>query len=445
MARYKICFIIILFFILVSITGFCSCQFVSAEEVGFQITLRYQGRAYVYDFNENIPEISNFRDSQMLQKNNRLASIEKRAQKIDQIVSIGFSQIQAFDYMLFGFENFYNNIKQDIEREERSAEIKFRPNSVEKFQITPEQNGVKLNDDVVLGLILEQMRRGQNVDVQLKPKVTIPKLTQKELSSWTRKLSSFSTNYENSTDSRKHNVRKALGMFDGMIIEPNQEVSFNTTTGRRTLENGYKEAKIIQDKEYVEAYGGGVCQSSTTLYNALILAGVEIREVHPHSLAPNYIEYGFDAMVNYGTSDLRFRNTSEAPIFIHTTYTDKIVTAEVYGKGLDNYTRKRVSEVLEKIPPESEKVILDTNQEFADKVIFEDEEWYQVYPKNGYKARGYIEYYDGDKLLNKKKIREVKYYPVRGVKIKGTKVREPKVLEESENIISWNTLDKLLA
>lgn len=442
MERYKKYLIIILLCMLVMPTGFCTYNYVCAEEDNFVITLFYQDKTYIYDFNENLPKTSSFRDDRILQKNNRLSSIEKRAKKIEEIVKIGFSSIQAFDYILFGFADFYNSVKQDIEREERDADMRFRPNAVVKFEIIPEQNGVKLDDEQIYKLILEQMAKGQNVNLQLKPQITIPELTERELNTWTRKISSFSTNYENSTMDRKHNVRRALSVFDGMILKPNQEVSFNNTTGKRTQENGYKEAKIIQDKEYIEAFGGGVCQSSTTLYNALLLAGVEIREVHSHSLAPNYIEYGFDAMVNFGTSDLRFCNTGNSPIFLHTMYTDKNVTVEVYGKGIDNYTRKRVSEVVEKIPPEKEKIIVDTNQEYLDKVLYEDEEWYQVYPKNGYKARGYLEYYDGDKLLNKKKIREVKYYPVRGVKIKGAKVRE---VEKEDNIIYWDTLDKLLA
>ena len=444
MQNYKFGYLIFVLCWLVLVTGFlANGNNAYAMYDNVIITLNYDGKSYVYNAQQNLPKVSNFRDSQKLQKHNRLGSSMERAEKIEEIMNIGFDCIDAIDYVLFGFEEYYTGVKSDIECEVKDAEVIFQPQANEKFRITEERLGKKLIDEQVIQSIIEGMRVGNSVDVELKPRITMPRYTSQEMRNWTRKLSSFSTNYQNSTEDRKHNVRRALGKSDGMVVQPNQQVSFNTTTGRRTKENGYREAKIIQDKEYIEAFGGGVCQSSTTLYNALILAGVEIREVHPHSLAPNYIEYGFDAMVNYGTSDLKFCNTSNTPIFIHTMYTDSDVTVEVYGKGVDNYIRKRVNEVIEKIPPEAEKVIVDVEQEYTDKVLYTDEEWYKVYPKNGYKVVGYMEYYDGDKLLNKKKIREVRYYPVQGVKIKGA--RERMVENKVVDLSNWNTLDKLLA
>ena len=444
MKWYKLGYCVIIFILLVLGTGFLPNKLVYAMSDNIIITLTYQGKDYIYNFEENLPNINNFWESKKLQKNNRLSNLKLRADTIQKIIKIGYTPMKAFEYMLFGFEDFYNKVRLDIECEVKDAEIIFDVNAENKFIIKEEKFGYKLNENEILREIWESMYKNNVINVQIKPEITIPKFTKKELSTWTRKLSTFSTNYSTSTENRKHNVRVALSKFDGMRIKPNETVSFNTVTGRRTMQNGYREAKIIQDREYIEAYGGGVCQSSTTLYNALLLAGVEIKEVHSHSLAPNYIELGFDAMVNYGTSDLKFCNASDTPIFVHTKYTDQNVIVEIYGKPKDNYIRKRVSEIVEKISPEQEKVIIDTEQEYLDKVLYEDEEWYKVYPKAGYKARGYIEYYDGDKLLNKKKIREVKYHAVCGVKIKGAKEREIMAKNE-ENLFKWNTLDKLLA
>src|SRR5699024_1062257 len=108
------------------------------------------------------------------------------------------------------------------------------------------------------------------------------------------------------------------------------------TTGPRTKENGYENANIIIDGNYVSGTGGGVCQASTTLYNALLLANMEILSVHHHSLPASYVPLSFDAMVIEGYADLIFKNTSNSPIFIKTICDENNVTVEIYGKSLED-------------------------------------------------------------------------------------------------------------
>ena len=92
-------------------------------------------------------------------------------------------------------------------------------------------------------------------------------------------------------------------------IEPGQIFSFNEAIGRRSLEAGYKEANIIKDGEFVKGVGGGVCQVSSTLYNAVLLSGLKVVESHPHSLKVGYVKEGFDAMVNFYSADSSGRRT----------------------------------------------------------------------------------------------------------------------------------------
>ena len=108
----------------------------------------------------------------------------------------------------------------------------------------------------------------------------------------------FSTNYSSSTDARKFNVALASKTLDNTLVDINGEFSFNYTVGERTERRGYKKAKIIVGGEFVDGVGGGVCQVSTTLYNAVLLAGLKIIECHPHSLPVSYVAPSFDAMVN---------------------------------------------------------------------------------------------------------------------------------------------------
>lgn len=446
--------VIILSFLMFIVGGlFCVCPtgdiLAIEEENNVQITLLYNGKSYVYDFEKNMPPINNFIVQRQVGKNNRLGTSQEKVEKIQEIEQVGYSRLDAFCYMFFGWDNFYKKIKNDIDCLPVDAMINFNPNKLPYFSVQQDKLGYQINDDALLGEIMTQLEHSNIVKLEINPKVLRPKILASELSKWTTKLASFSTNYEYSTVDRKHNVKTALSNFNGMRVEPMQVVSFNNTTGRRTAENGYREAKIIQDKEYIEAYGGGVCQSSTTLYNALLLSGMDILEVHPHSLPPSYINFAFDAMVNFGTSDLRFQNNTDAPIFIRTFCTDKSVNVEIYGKKQNNITIKRVTQIVGQIAPAKDKEIVDNNGEYANKIQYNDEYFYKVTPKVGYKAKGYLEFYSGDKLLNKKLIREVTYQSIQGIKIWGAKIRPIKKENEGQEDEKleeiWSTLDNLLA
>ena len=128
----------------------------------------------------------------------------------------------------------------------------------------------------------------------------------------------FSTDYSKSSAERKHNVGLAAKSLDNVFVDAGGEFSFNKTVGERTYKRGYKSAKIIVNGEFTEGVGGGVCQVSTTLYNAALLAGLEISEVNQHSVAVSYVAPSFDAMVNSGSADLRFINRTHNPVIIRT-------------------------------------------------------------------------------------------------------------------------------
>ena len=109
--------------------------------------------------------------------------------------------------------------------------------------------------------------------------ITQPLIEDAELIGCTNLRGGFYTTYASSTAERKSNIELALSKFDGLVLGAGEVLSFNETTGRRTPDNGYKSAKIITNGNFVEGNGGGVCQASTTLYNAALVAGLDIIEV----------------------------------------------------------------------------------------------------------------------------------------------------------------------
>jgi vancomycin resistance protein VanW len=131
-----------------------------------------------------------------------------------------------------------------------------------------------------------------------------------------QQLAGFSTSLKGRTRNQRHNAELAARSIDGRIIPPNGVFSYNQAVKSWSVDQGYVKALVSYDGELVRAYGGGVCQTSTTLYNAILLAGLPVLERHPHVFVPHYITPGRDAAVAFPGIDLRFRNPNPWPIRI---------------------------------------------------------------------------------------------------------------------------------
>ncbi len=236
----------------------------------------------------------------------------------------------------------------------------------------------------------------------------------------------FYTSYESSTEERKHNIMLASKSLDNTFVDVGAEFSFNYTVGERTAKRGYKTSKIIVGGEFVDGVGGGVCQVSTTLYNAVLMAGLKIIEYHPHSLPVSYVAPSFDAMVNSNTADLKFINNTHNPIIIRTYADGQKLKVEIYGEELtEKYVRK--SEITEKINPPESEIVFDEKGEFPD--LYDGESKVVKYGKAGYKSVGYLIVLKNGKQSSVKKIRTDNYAPVRGKIVIG-KAERPESIPE---------------
>lgn len=131
-------------------------------------------------------------------------------------------------------------------------------------------------------------------------------------------ISEFSTRLPNDTEARDSNIELACNRFNGTVVKSGETFSFWNVLGATTKEKGYKKAKTFtSDGETIQSYGGGVCQVSTTIYNAVLeVEGLKVTERHEHSKDVPYIKDGKDAAVAYNTSDLKFKNTLDYDIRI---------------------------------------------------------------------------------------------------------------------------------
>lgn len=213
----------------------------------------------------------------------------------------------------------------------------------EKFEIIPQVNGIELNLEETNKILNEEIDCNIDVmkeEIELPTKESMAKVTDEMLSEIDGKIGSASTRFNPGDWSRTTNLKVATGNINGTVLMPGQEFSYNEVVGERTVERGFKPGAAFEGKEVVQTIGGGVCQISTTLYQAITKSGILPTERYNHTMPVTYAEFSEDATVAWGYLDYKFKNTYDTPIFIEGIVGDGIVTFNVYGnqEDLKGYT-----------------------------------------------------------------------------------------------------------
>ena len=191
-----------------------------------------------------------------------------------------------------------------------------------------------------LNRILNEDWDGKGVSLKVAVKATAPEITEKDLAEVTDLLGTHTTFYGADGSGRSKNVESGAMHINGTLMEPGDEVSANALMEPYTYENGYKEAASYESNTVVNTMGGGICQVSTTLYNALLFAELEIVERYPHSMLVTYAEPSRDAAIADDVLDLVFKNNLEHPVYIEAILSEGNVTFNVYGKETRNPGRR---------------------------------------------------------------------------------------------------------
>ncbi len=145
-------------------------------------------------------------------------------------------------------------------------------------------------------------------------------------------VSEYTTRFSAGNRPRSSNIALAASFFNGQVLMPGDKLSYNDTVGRRTLKRGFKVAGVYINGKHDTGVGGGICQVSTTLYNAALFANLGIRQRQSHSLPVPYVPLGRDATVDFGNIDLVLQNTTDAPIAVVSTYTPGALTFRILGQ-----------------------------------------------------------------------------------------------------------------
>ena len=335
--------------------------------------------------------------------------------QLDQLWSIGhagsssmrYEQVKALEeapaerytsltYDLSAVNQILTQIKGEIDKPSVSATRINDPDNWPPYAYTDDEPGLELDISGMNEKIIGMVDRLESGVVDLTPSVVQAPITREYLEGQIVQLASFETSIGKTGDyveARHENIRIGTERFDRLTIKSGESVSFNKVAGKRPASNGYQPALELAYGEYREGYGGGICQVSSTLYNAVVNAGLEVKTRYQHSLPSSYVDLGLDATVQDGRLDFVFKNNTSADIYISAEYYKGKnnyyrTKFTIYGRPDPNgYTYKLESEVKEPIPIPEPTIIPDTNAQY---VVYDDETKQVSEGKEGYIVDVYL-------------------------------------------------------
>ena len=307
-------------------------------------------------------------------------------------------------------------VAKDINLAPKNATLK---KTDKGFEVLDGNNGIQVDVEQTYNNVLKALQSDENSIVEIITSEVKPQYTATELNKIQDKLGTFSTNYANKGGNdinRITNMKIAAERINGTILYPGEVFSTNQKFGDTTKANGYKPAPTIIKGKFVDEYGGGVCQVSSTLYDAILYSELDIVERQNHSLKVGYLDYGYDATLAGDYIDFKFKNSTNYPIYIESYLTDNQVICNVYGydERPDNREIKFENALVEVIEP-GPRVVKKTNE------LPEGQEKVEVTALKGYKYKLYKLIYVDGKLQEKVLVNNSYYKPRAEEVLVGTK------------------------
>lgn len=282
-----------------------------------------------------------------------------------------------------------------------------------EFQIEKEKKGYDISIDGTVKAVEDLFASGKYSGIINVPTtVKEPALTEEMIKNDFGLVGSEWT-VTDGNDNRNQNISQACDNINGTILQPGEVFSFNETVGQRTADNGFTTATVIAGGEYKQDFGGGICQVSTTLYNAVLMTDLEIVERHSHAWPSDYIACGLDATVDWPALDFKFRNDSDYQIVIVTWWdsSDSTCNAQIYGHKLpDGKTINTRGEIVSRTPAGETEYIADPSMPVGQTKTLRN-------AHEGITAHAYKVWYDADGNEISKDFYNSSYYAAYGARI----------------------------
>lgn len=272
----------------------------------------------------------------------------------------GLDIMPVFAHNQMTLESFYRLLEASIAVEPVRSMVNV--DAAGTVAYTPSKDGKQVEAEKLTKLLETAVVKANLAQIAIPVETIKPSLTEVDIERWqlNQILGSYSTQFNPDFHDRVHNLQIASNALHNVIIYPGQSFSFNTWVGPRLTETGYKEAPVILRGKLVPGIGGGVCQVSTTLYNAVLLANLKILQRSNHTLPINYVPLGRDATVDYNGIDFIFENTLDTPVLLATVVDPPYMRVAVLGKKTDWQEVEIKTEVQRTYPFKKEEELVAT-------------------------------------------------------------------------------------
>jgi vancomycin resistance protein YoaR len=223
------------------------------------------------------------------------------------------------------------------------------------FTITPSEDGTLVEWPALFSAMARVAVDDERRYVPIPTAAVRPRLTTLDAQMLTERadVASFTTYFSPANAARVNNIQQVARILDGMVIRPGETFSFNKAVGPRTRAAGFDEAPVIRNGVLTPGVGGGICQVSTTLFNAAFFAGLPVVDRRPHGFYIDHYPVGRDATVSYGSTDFRFKNDSDTLLLLSVTTTDQSVTVSLAAPEWDRTVEYTTSDFYDIVEPRS--------------------------------------------------------------------------------------------
>lgn len=295
-----------------------------------KLLLSYGGRQVEISANELELELDAERSAEVVWQYGRSGGVVERIGSIIQASGEGKDFWPEFKYREERMNAIIEDWARRLDRPAKNAYL-----SVVAGGMVKDESGFRVKRDELRKRILAAFSRGDVRELEVAAEEVRPEVTQEDFArAGTLHLwGSFVTRFNPNDLNRSENVMLAAKAIDGVLLKPGGEFSFNQVVGPRELERGFRAAPEIVDGEIVPGVGGGICQVSSTLYNAALLSGLSIKERTNHAKPLSYVEMGRDATVVYGALDFRFINNSDSPLLLRSEIVENKLYVGLFGKA----------------------------------------------------------------------------------------------------------------
>lgn len=296
-----------------------------------------------------------------------------------------------------------DKIYSEIHKEPQDAYFETEP-----YKIYPDVDGVDLAISVEEAKQIINNEHKEEYTFDLNIKKASKTISDLGTEAFPYLISSFSTKYDASNVNRSTNLKIATQKINGKVLMPGEEFSYNQVVGKRTVEEGYKDAKIYENGQVVDGLAGGICQISSTLYNAVLLANLEITERRNHSYTTSYVAAGRDATVVWGTKDFKFKNSRNYPIKIEGSVSNGVAEFKIHGIQEEKEYEIRILPVTTASIPYKTSYIQDATLAPGHQIVSQS-------GHAGYKVTTYKEVRYNGEVISKEAISNDTYNPMQTI------------------------------